>query len=310
MRPLPHETTASYLNRLAHTYRTTTADLLDGLGITTGTRTAPAAPGTAELHLDTTAQLRLAAFTRTPPDNLAQALPHLTNHPSARLRTPSTNPGPAGATVAGAAPRATAAWQPLEPGEQPVRACPACTRRHTQGATGHALLHPPPHQALCPLHQHWSLDPRHSLDTRALPELTAAHSSHQRLNRHPRAATATSWATAITTRWYDQQTHLTNRWQHRLKRLTDANPHAAPTGRSWALYARTLVTYPETITLARALAQARLPDQPRQGPLPATHPAITAFLHHTAHQLHLPRLAPPPTDLLWTWIHQARPTNS
>lgn len=313
VRPLPHEATASYLHRLADTYQTTTAALLDSLGITTtGTRTGPTTPGTAEVHLDTAARHRLATFTRTPLDDLTRALPHLTDHPATRPRSTSTGTGPNGATAADTAPRATAAWQPLEPGEQPVRACPACTRRHTHGATDHALIHPPAHQALCPHHQHWSLDPRHSLDVSALPELTAGHRDHQRLNRRPRAATALAWATAITTRWYDQQTHLAGRWQHRLRRLAAANAHhVEPVGRSWALYARALVTYPETTALARTLAHAhtRLPGDARQGPVPTTHPAITAFLHHTAHQLGITRLAPPPNDLLWTWIHQTRPAN-
>ncbi|MEU6236212.1 hypothetical protein [Kitasatospora sp. NPDC047058] len=76
---------------------------------------------------------------------------------------------------------------------------------------------------------------------------------------------------------------------------------------SWALYARELVTYPETIVLARTLAH--LPGQPRQGPAPRAHPAITAFLTHTAHQLGIERLAPPPDDLLWTFIHRTPTRN-
>ncbi|MFF7459388.1 TniQ family protein [Kitasatospora sp. NPDC008115] len=301
MRPIPHEATFSYLHRLAHAYQATTTDLLDALGITvTRPRTAGGDAGTAEIHLDIGAQQRLATLTRTPPADLARALPNLTRHPTPARRSP--NPGEESAPDAAA----TAAWQPLERSEQPVRACPACTLRHTRGATGRAHVHPPAHRTLCPRHRHWSPDPDTSLTTATLPALGQAWRDHQRLIRHAHAAAALGWAGAITTRWYDRQTQLDARWQHRLRLLAHANPHAEPAGKSWALYARDLVTYPETITLARILATTSLPGQPRQGPTPRTHPAITAFLTHTAHRLHLERLAPPPGDLLWTWIHHTR----
>ncbi|MGW6919009.1 hypothetical protein ACWGB8_35105 [Kitasatospora sp. NPDC054939] len=56
-----------------------------------------------------------------------------------------------------------------------------------------------------------------SLTVTALPELRQAQRDHQRLIRHPDAANATIWAKAITTRWYDQQSVLATRWQHRLR---------------------------------------------------------------------------------------------
>ena len=306
MRPIPHESTASYVNRLAHAYRTTTAHLLDAFGITL-THPRSSAAGIAELHLDTAAQHQLAAFTRTSLGDLTRALPHLADDRTRPL-SPDVGTRAHRAATPDAPPPPAGVWQPLQPGEQPVLACPACTLRHTQGATSRAHIHPPAHQALCPRHQRWSLDPENSLTVTALPELRQAWRDHQRLNRHPDAAIATIWARAITTRWYDQQTVLATRWQHRLRRLTDTNPHAEPTAMSWALYARDLITYPEAIVLARALATARLPRQPRQGPAPTPHPAISAFCRHTAHRLGIARLAPPPSDLLWTWIHQARPT--
>ncbi len=313
VRPIPHESTASYLNRLAHAYQTTTAHLLDALDITlTNPRGSRGGAGTAELHLDTAAQHQLAAFTRTPLGILTRALPHLADdrtRPLPHLADDRTRPlspdtGARRAATPDAPPPPAGVWQPLQPGEQPVLACPACTLRHTRGATSRAHIHPPAHQALCPRHRHWSLDPDNHLTVTALPELRQAHHDHQRLLRHPDAANATIWAKAITTRWYDQQTVLATRWQHRLGRLADTNPHVAPAGKSWALYARDLVTYPEAVVLARTLATARLPGQPRQGPAPAPHPAITAFCRHTAHRLGIARLTPPPSDLLWTWIHR------
>ncbi|WP_431675969.1 hypothetical protein [Kitasatospora sp. KL5] len=309
MRPIPHESTASYLDRLAHAYRTTTAHLLDGLGITlTHPRSSRGGAGTAELRLDTAAQQRLAVFARTPLRDLGRALPHLADD---RTRPLSHHTGTSARSAAApdAPPSPAGAWQLLEPGEQPVLACPACTLRHTRGATSRAHIHPPAHQALCPRHRHWSLDADNHLTTAALPELRQAQRDHQYLLRHPDAANATSWAMAITTRWYDQQSVLATRWQHRLQRLADTNPHATPAGKSWALHARSLVTYPETIVLARALATARLPRQARQGTAPAPHPAITAFCRHTAHRLGIARLTPPPRDLLWTWIHHTPTTD-
>ncbi|WP_420167209.1 TniQ family protein [Streptomyces violaceoruber] len=65
VRPLPRETAASYLTRLAAAYHLSPAHLLDGLHITaTGT---PAAPYATELHYSREAARRLAAFTRIPP---------------------------------------------------------------------------------------------------------------------------------------------------------------------------------------------------------------------------------------------------
>jgi len=302
VRPIPHESTASYLERLADAYHTTTAHLLDSLGIALAhPRGSRGGAGTTELHLDPAAQHRLAAFTRTPLEDLKRALPRLaddrTHHysPSAR-----TSAGARPADAAGEPPLPAGSWQRCEPGEQPVLACPACTLRRTQGATSRAHVHPPAHQVLCPPHRHWSLDADHDLTTIALPELGQAHHDHQRLIRHPRAADATTWARAITTRWYDQQSIIATRWQHRLKRLAGSNSHAAPAGKSWALHARALITYPEMIVLARTLATTHLPQRVRQGTDPVPHPA---FCRRTAHRLGIARLTPPPSDLWWTWIH-------
>ena len=297
-RPLGHESTASYLHRLADTYQLTLPQFLDGLHITTTGRPGNSpATGTTESQLNTAAQHRLAAFSRIPLAHLHHALPHL-----AAGQSHSHSPGaqPATGTAAGA-------WYPLEPYEQPVRACPACTRRSTAGATGHALAYLPAHQVLCPDHHHWSTGPQDGLNVHALPELAHAQRHHRRLLRHPGAATALTWAMSITTRWYDQQTFLAGRWQRRLRRLQHTNPMVEPAGSSWALHARPTVTYPETITLAQTLHHAQFPERPRTGPAPGTHPATTAFLTRTAHHLGLPRLTPPPTDLLWTWIrHHSR----
>ncbi|MEU6896320.1 hypothetical protein ABZ934_32200 [Streptomyces sp. NPDC046557] len=90
--------------------------------------------------------------------------------------------------------------------------------------------------------------------------------------------------------------HLTRRWHHRRTRLADTNPPPAQ-GRSWALTGRELVTYPETVTLARHLARTPHPQTDH------------GFLDQTANILGLGQLVLPPDDLLWAWIHttQQRP---
>ncbi|MER5796186.1 hypothetical protein [Streptomyces sp. NPDC001980] len=73
-------------------------------------------------------------------------------------------------------------------------------------------------------------------------------------------------------------------------------PHHLPSGpASPALTCRNLITYAETLTLAAALD--RLP------PHPLTRAQQTAFLHHLASRLQLPRLAPADHDLLWQRLH-------
>ncbi|KPI22263.1 hypothetical protein OV320_1674 [Actinobacteria bacterium OV320] len=277
VRPLPREATASYLTRLAATYRLTPAQLLDGHGITvTGTEHTPPA---AEIRLNAEAARRLSGFTRIPLTHLTRALPHL------------RPPAPSSANT-GAHGTPTAHWHALEPALQPLPACTACTIRRSPHTAAPAWIHPPPglpRNMICTRHQQASSDPRHTapLDIRPVPELTQAH-LHARRRRTP---TSLSWASTITTRWYDHQQHVHERWHTRLHRLTATNPHLASGSASPALTCRELITYPETLTLATALD--RLPPNP----LTRTHQ--TAFLHQLADRLQLPRLAPADHDLLW-----------
>ncbi|WP_454341755.1 TniB family NTP-binding protein [Streptomyces canus] len=277
VQPLPGEATASYLTRLAATYRLTPAQLLDGLATTvTGTEHAPPA---TDIHLSAEAAHRLSAFTRIPPAHLTRAL--------------ARQPPPASIGTARAA---IALWQPVPPAVQPLPACTACTIRRSPHQAAPAWIHPAtdsPRIMICARHQQASRDPRHPapLDIRAVPELTQAHLR----SRRPATPVSLSWASTITTRWYDHHQHLHQRWRMRLHQLTAANPHI-PTGpASPALTCRDLITYPETLTLATALD--RLP------PHPLTRPQQTAFLHHLAGHLRLPRLAPADHDLLWQRLH-------
>ncbi|MET9279719.1 TniQ family protein [Streptomyces anthocyanicus] len=278
VRPLPFEATASYGQRLADTYQLTLSQLLDGVGITLhGHGTLPA----AELHLNHNAARRLAALARFPLPHLTRALPHL------------ALPGDAHGT------EAAAHWKRLEAEQQPVRACTLCTRHRSHDATDTAWAHPAPQRLVCPRDQQAAPDPRltSTVRTWAVPELVAAHHAHQRLLRHPRALTAWTTARALTTRWYDHQQHLTHRWHTRLARLCAANPRLTTTGSaSPALVTRDLVIYPETVTLARALAA--LPNRPHRD----TGKALTLI----AHRLGLPRLASNANDPLSVFLTHTR----
>ncbi|MFJ8670155.1 TniQ family protein [Streptomyces sp. NPDC093600] len=277
VRPLHGEATASYAQRLADTYQLTLPQLLDGSGITL---TGHGTPPTAELHLSTAARHRLAALARIPLP-LMHAVPRLAPTDDAHHTA------------------AAAHWKRLEAEQQPVRACTLCTRHRSHDATDTAWVHRPPHRLMCPRHHQAAPDPRLAspIHTWALPQLTAVHHAHQRLLRHPRAATAWTTAHAITTRWYDHQQHLTHRWHTRLNQLIATNPHlTATSSASPALLTRDLVTYPETVALARALAT--LPSQP--------HRTIDDALSLIAHRLKLPRLASNASDPLRAFLTHIR----
>ncbi|MFF7415457.1 TniQ family protein [Streptomyces lydicus] len=279
VRPLTGEATASYVQRLADTYQLALPQLLDGAGITL---TGHGMPPTVELHLSPAACHHLAALARIPLPHLTHTLPHLAPNDAAHHTA------------------AAAHWKRLEAERQPVRACTLCTRHRSHGTTDTAWIHQPPHRLVCPCHQQAAPDPRLTtpIHTQGVPELATAHHAHQHLLRHPRAATAWTTARAITTRWYDHQQHLTHRWHTRLGRLYATNPHLTITGSaSPALLARDLITYPDTVALARALATT----------LPSWHHHTTGdTLTFIAHRLGLPRFTPAVNDPLRAYLTHAR----
>ncbi|MDQ1013426.1 hypothetical protein QFZ82_007994 [Streptomyces sp. V4I23] len=278
VRPLPAEATASYTQRLALTYQLTLPQLLDGAGITlNGHGTLP----TAELHLSPAACHHLAALARIPLPHLTHALPRLAPNDNTHHTA------------------AAAHWKRLEAAQQPVLACTLCTRHRSHDPTDTAWVHRPPHRLVCPHHHQAAPDPRltTTIRTWAAPELATAHHAHQRLLRHPRAATAWTTAHAITTRWYDHQQHLTHRWHTRLGQLCATNPHLTTTGSaSSALLTRDLVIYPETVALARSLAT--LPSRPHHD----TNDALTLI----AHRMNLDRLTPNANDPLRVFLTHTR----
>ncbi|WP_406292070.1 hypothetical protein [Embleya sp. NBC_00896] len=95
MAPLPYESTASWLGRVAATYRQSVPELLDGIGITTTGARGADDTDTTEIHLDDAARHRLAVFARVPHHHLARALPHLERP---RDANPARTPDAVGAT--------------------------------------------------------------------------------------------------------------------------------------------------------------------------------------------------------------------
>ncbi|WP_308295212.1 TniQ family protein [Streptomyces sp. PSAA01] len=278
VRPLPGEATASYVQRFADSYQLTLPQLLDGADISLHRHGTPPA---AELILTPRAAQHLAALARIPLPHLRRALPHLALPDDAHDTETAAH------------------WKRLEAEQQPVRACTLCTRHRSHGATDTAWVHRPPHRLVCPRHHQASPDPRLTTTVRTwtAPELTTAHHAHQRLLRHPRAATTWTTAHAITTRWYDHQQHLTHRWRPRLNQLCEANVHLTNTGSaSPALLTRDLVIYPETVALAHALST--LPNRPHS----TTNDALTLI----ACRLGLARLTPNANDPLRAFLTHTR----
>jgi hypothetical protein len=108
---------------------------------------------------------------------------------------------------------------------------------------------------------------------------------------------------------YDRRHHMARRRQRRLGRLTASNPALAASegGVSAVLLDRTVVAYPETVALARALVTL-----PRAAPRDTPHQAAdtrrrTRALAHIADHLELPRLVVAPDDLLWARLHHHNP---
>ncbi|MBT2472584.1 TniQ family protein, partial [Streptomyces sp. ISL-66] len=136
---MAHESTASYLHRLAESYRVDCRQLLEGIGITVHGRPG-STPGSSEIVLSPAALHHLAAFARVPGLPLALGK---TVHGARGL-----GPG-----------HPTAHWQPLEPAGQPTRTCPRCTLHRAHGTTSQAWAYQAEHRRLCPRHHQWATPP-------------------------------------------------------------------------------------------------------------------------------------------------------
>jgi hypothetical protein len=197
---------------------------------------------------------------------------------------------------------AVAAWGP---------ACPACTAART-GRRMPARQYLTPAERVCARHRYWLLFlPGTSglpVPLVRCPEVIEAQRQHVRLlRRSPAGAQAFEVARAVTGSWWEQpwpgEEHL---WPSRLKatRPDDADPGW------WKVAARDLITYPETVTLARLLASQPLQHHTvaePSGHLPYRLGELPGLLAEVADQLGRPWLAHHLATVthgpLFTWAH-------
>ncbi|MER5905098.1 TniQ family protein [Streptomyces mirabilis] len=243
--PVSGELTGSWFRRVAAPYGLPAQDLLRGIlnGVhrvqVTGT------PGSGlELFLNTSARTALARSTGLPLARLARLLPALAA-PHGRLAN-DENP--------------RAAW--YMPGEAWVGTCPSCTGRAWRPRQP-VLVYPGTAGHVCQRHRRWLLaHPGRpaSIPLETLPEVLTAHRHHSALARaRPDAADVVALAAAVVWSWQVQGWRSETVWQDRVRRL------AAVTGSvPAAVVPHTLVSYPETIAVARLLGAPRWQQRLRE----------------------------------------------
>ncbi|WP_223778851.1 Helicase associated domain protein [Streptomyces sp. 135] len=295
--PLYGELTLSFLNRLAARYHLGLRDLLAAITETDGRRNvAGMLHPDSEIHLNAQARERVCVLSRVPAAVLEGALPAWT-----RAEPHAHYPGgPAGRLTRGE--EAVAPWGPT---------CPACCAVRT-GRRVPARRYLAPGERVCARHRYWLLFlPGTSglpVPVGPCPEVVDAQRRHVRLLRHcPAGAQAFEVARAVTGSWWGQpwpnEEHL---WPARLEAT---RPAGADPG-WWKVAARDLITYPETVVLARLLADRTVQERTvtesrrhlphRLGELPGLLAELAAQLgrpwlaHHLATITHGP---------LFTWAH-------
>lgn len=263
--PFPGETTNSYLHRLAVANQLQSGDLRAHL---TGTRHH------APITLD-----GLAAATGRSPHSLSHALPEL---------RPGTTPGA----------------DPVLPAHIRRTTCWRCAAR--RGAFRFATTWRPAEVNICPSHLIWLGPPVRAYrsdqyDVRDLPEIIQAQRRHYRLaRRHGRHTAADAFAEAahITALWARHGFH-----NDRRKPLIHAFlGHNPLTGKLQPGDPITpVVTYPETVDLARVLAMPRW----RHPTTPTTNNEIRQFRHDIDHHVGIQyRPEDSHYDPLFRWIHK------
>ncbi|WP_327348938.1 helicase associated domain-containing protein [Streptomyces europaeiscabiei] len=295
--PLSGELTLSFLTRIAARYHLGIRDVLAAVTDVGGLRnlTGMLYPD-SEIHLNAQARARVSALCHVPQHVLEQALPAWTREdPSGKYGS-----GPAGRLMRGE--EVVAAWGP---------ACPACTAART-GRDVPARRYLAPEQRVCARHRYWLL---YLPATGGLPvplgrcpEVIEAQRRHVRLlRRFPAAAPAFEVARAVTGSWWDQP--WPDEEQQWPAHLEATRPAEADPG-WWKVAARDLVTYPETVAVARVLASPRRQQHTltqARGHLPYRLGEIPALLAELAHQLQRPWLAQLLTTVthgpLFTWAH-------
>lgn len=232
--PVAGELTGSWLRRMAAPYGLPAQDLLRGILSGPHRVQVTGSPGTGlELFLNTHARTALTHSTGLPLSRLTRLLPALAA-PHERLPDDES---------------LRAAW--YMPDQAWAGACPSCTGRAWRPGQP-VLVYPGTAGHICRRHQRWLLaHPGRpaSIPLETLPEILAAHRHHAALARaRCDAADVVALAAAVVWSWQVQGWKSETVWQDRVHRL------AAATGCTQAaVVAHALVSYPETITVARLL---------------------------------------------------------
>ncbi|MFF4234124.1 helicase associated domain-containing protein [Streptomyces sp. NPDC001820] len=295
--PLRGELTLSFVARIADRYHLSIRELLTAVTEVDGLQnlTGMVYPD-SEIHLNAQARARVSVLAHVPLHVLERALPAWTREePSGKYGA-----GPVGRLLRGE--EAVEAWGP---------ACPGCTAART-GRLVPARRYLAPEQRVCARHQYWLMYlPGTSglpVSLASCPEVIEAHQRHVRLLRRSLAAAqAFEVARAVTGSWWEQQWPVEERlWSARLEatRPADADPGW------WKVAARDLVTYPETVALARLLASRPLQQllvHQSHGHLPYRLGELPGLLAELADQLGRPWLAHHLATVthgpLFTWAH-------
>ncbi|MFD3880119.1 helicase associated domain-containing protein [Streptomyces microflavus] len=291
------ELTLSFLTRIAARYHLGIRDVLAAITDVGGLQnlTGMLYPD-SEIHLNAQARDRVAALCHVPQHVLEQALPAWTREePCGKYGM-----GPVGRLMRGE--EVVAAWGP---------ACPACTTART-GREVPARRYLAPEQRVCARHRYWLLYLPHTggltVPLGPCPEVIEAQRQHARLlHRSPIGAQTFEVARAVTNSWLEQpwprQEHT---WP---ARLDATRPDGADPG-WWKVAARDLITYPETVALARLLASRPLQQRAvaeSGGHLPYRLGELPALLTEVAHELQrswlVHRLAAVTHGPLFTWAH-------
>ncbi|MBY8844583.1 hypothetical protein K7864_25470 [Streptomyces sp. SP2-10] len=244
MPPVMRELTGSWLRRMTAPYGLTAQDLLRGILRGPHRVQVTGTPGTGlELFLNAPAQTAVARSVGLPLSRLTGLLPTLA---AAHKRLVDDKV-------------LRAAW--YTPCEAWVSSCPACGR--AQLPEQPVLVYPGTAGQVCRRHRRWLLADASkpaSIALETLPEILAAHRHHLALMRtHPRAEQVVALAAAAVWSWQVQGWKSETVWQDRLRRL------AAVTGcQPAAVEPHALLTYPETITLARLLSDPRWQQRLRE----------------------------------------------
>ena len=257
--PVAGELTGSWLRRVAAHYGLPVQDLLRGILNGPHRVQVTGSPGTAlELFLNPSARTALARSTGLPLTQLTRLLPALAA-PHGRLADDES---------------LRAAW--YMPGQAWVGACPACTGRAWRPRQP-VLVYPGTAGHVCRRHQRWLL--AHpvrpaSIPLETLPEVLTAHRLHCALARvRPDAADVVALAAAVVWSWQVQGWRSETVWKDRVRRLA-AVTGSMPT----AVVPHALVSYPETIVVARLLGAPRWQQRLRETALAEGAGAATELL--------------------------------